>query len=383
MDKYEREPRLHLFVCFGLGIVCTLPAINMEMLGKRFINADPHNLFRSFIFATLVIGLVEEFLKFISLLLYAYPRREFNEPMDGIVYSTMVSMGFAAMENILYVQGDMEQGWTIALARAFTAVPAHGLFALAMGYYVGKAKFENNPVNKLKYALTGLGVAVLLHGFYDFLLLQEMYQLLMMMATLSVVVGWYHSDKFIKIHQDASPFRDDHHVEKTLNEIADLDRKLFIQNPEIMDMMLQRMHLIETVHDNWGEIYVDDTSGDKWLKFSVASNFTEDTSPRLVRMPGPGVNEVIQLTFNSEYLDEIFAAASFLSAKETFECQLFRTKLIKRLEEFDINELNDLHRERFRTLIEATNLAHYDPITKNNESPIIVEKATRLLNQLT
>jgi protease PrsW len=134
MDKYEQEPRLHLFVCFLLGILCTLPALNMELLGRRLVSSDPHNLVLTFIFATLVIALSEEILKFFSLMLYAFPRKEFNEPMDGIVYSTMVSMGFATMENIMYVQGNPSDGFGIALARAFTAVPAHGLFALTMGY---------------------------------------------------------------------------------------------------------------------------------------------------------------------------------------------------------------------------------------------------------
>ncbi len=382
MDKYESEPKLHLLVCFILGIVCTLPAINLETLGTRLINSEPHNLFRTFIFATFVVALSEELLKFLSLMFYAFPRKEFNEPMDGIVYSTMVSMGFAAMENILYVQGNIKDGWGIALARAFTAVPAHGLFALAMGYYVGKAKLNDTPINKLKNCLKGLGAAIVLHGAYDFLLIQGLYQLLMMLATLSVVAGWYFSGTFIKAHQDLSPFRTDHHNELTLNELGGLDRGVFIQNPDVIEMMLQRMSKSGTIHDDWGEIHFDNVSGDRWLKFGVSSNFTEDTSPRLVRMPGPGVNEIIQLTFNSDYIDEIYAAAAYLSAIETFEQKHFRAKLVKRLEEFDLKELNDLHRERFRTLIEATNLAHFEPILHNGEDTAIVEKATRLLSQL-
>lgn len=383
MDKYEREPRLHLFICFLLGIFCTLPAINMETIGRRIIEEDAHNLIRTLLFATLVVGFTEEILKFFALMLYAFPRKQFNEPMDGVVYSVMISMGFAAMENILYVQGNPTQAWQVAIARAFTAVPAHGLFAVAMGSYVGKAKFMELPIDKLKFCLKGLVIAIILHGFYDFLLIQELYQLLMTLATLAIVGGWYYSDKvIIKQHQDESPFRTDHHKSMTTNELALLDRHKFIQSVEIIEMMLAQMRSVGNIYDNWGEVYIADDTGDKWLKFHVTSNFTEDISPRLVRLPGPNVNEIIHLVFTSDYDDEIESSASFLTAFEAFEQRIFRQKLIKRLEEFDIKELNDSHRERFRLLIEATQLTHQEPILRNGEDISIAERARFLLNQL-
>lgn len=380
MDKYEAEPRIHLFVCFLLGAVCTLPALNMEILGKRFINADPHNLLRTFMFATFVIGLSEEILKFFALLFYAFPRRQFNEPMDGIVYSTMIGMGFSALENIFYVQNNPNEAFTIAIARAFTAVPAHGLFALAMGYYVGKAKFAITPNEKLLLSLKGLTAAIILHGMYDFLLIQSLYQVLMMLATLSVVIGWYCSGYLIKEHQNASPFRDDHHDEFTLAELAALDRHRFLQNTEIVEMMLTRMQYNQSLEEGWGEVYNDRETGDQWLKFGVSSAFTEDVNVRLVRLPGPNVNEVINLTFTSAYEDEIEAAATFLTAQEHFENSPFREKLLTRLEEFDLKELGDLHRERFRVLIEQTNLAtHFDAKFQEKE---ICARATKLLSML-
>jgi protease PrsW len=356
MDKYEQEPRLHLFICFLLGVFCTLPALNMETLGKRLVSSDPHNLIRTFIFATLIIALTEEILKFFSLMLYAFPRKAFNEPMDGIVYSTMISMGFATMENIMYVQGNPNDGFGIALARAFTAVPAHGLFALSMGYFVGKAKSAELPTDKLNFGLQGLGVAVLLHGIYDFLLIQELFQILAALATLSIVLGWYHSDKLIKIHQDASPFRDDHHDELEINELALLGNNIFIQDEQIVEIMLTRMHKVSALQGGWAEVHFDDTTGDKWLKFGVASNFTEDIRPCLVRFPGPSINEIVHLSFNSDCKEEVLAAGAYLQAMETFEQHSFRQKLSKRLEEFDLKELSGWHRERFLLLVEATGL---------------------------
>jgi Predicted membrane protein len=108
------------------------------------------------------VALAEEFSKYIIVKYYAQPKGAFNEPYDGIMYAVMVSMGFACTENIMYV---LRGGTEVAILRAFTAVPAHATFAILMGYYMGKAKFSKQP--KL-LNLTGLALATLFHGAYDF-----------------------------------------------------------------------------------------------------------------------------------------------------------------------------------------------------------------------
>ena len=86
------------------------------------------------------MALVEEFSKYIIVRFYAQKKNEFNEPFDGIVYAVMVSMGFAALENILYTY---QYGFGVGVTRAFTAVLAHATFGVIMGYFMGKAKFSN------------------------------------------------------------------------------------------------------------------------------------------------------------------------------------------------------------------------------------------------
>jgi RsiW-degrading membrane proteinase PrsW (M82 family) len=83
--------------------------------------------------------------------------------MDGIIYSIMVSMGFATLENINYVY---LYGYGTAFIRMFLSVPAHASFAMVMGYYVGKAKFDSEKSFML--LLKGLAIAVLFHGLFDF-----------------------------------------------------------------------------------------------------------------------------------------------------------------------------------------------------------------------
>lgn len=166
-DAYNREPKLNLIISFLLGVISVIPAAIIEgILMKRY---DP-SISGIAIKAFLSVALVEELVKFLALRFYAYPRKSFDEPLDGIVYAVMVSMGFATLENILYVfQSEATgQGYQVALMRMFLAVPAHATFGVLMGYHAGKAKFAQH--GKTVLLLTGLCWAILFHGLYDFFL---------------------------------------------------------------------------------------------------------------------------------------------------------------------------------------------------------------------
>lgn len=153
------------------------PAIKMEEFGIRDLGIinnvdDP---FMTFTFSFLVIAFSEEFVKYLFLRYYAFPKAVFDEPMDGIVYATMIGMGFATLENILYVlvrPTDVQLAFQIGMMRMLTAVPAHAIFAISMGYFVGWAKFADQQRNR--YLLFGLTSAVFLHGVYDFLVFMHL-----------------------------------------------------------------------------------------------------------------------------------------------------------------------------------------------------------------
>jgi RsiW-degrading membrane proteinase PrsW (M82 family) len=85
----------------------------------------------------------------------------------------------------------------------FTAVPAHAAFAVLMGFYLGKAKFEHK---KSYYALHALGAATILHGAYDYFLFISFVPGIVLGALISLLIGIWLSKKAIKIHQQASPF---------------------------------------------------------------------------------------------------------------------------------------------------------------------------------
>ena len=85
----------------------------------------------------LSVGITEEVLKFLVVMLIIYPNKNFDEPFDGIVYAVFVGMGFATAENLAFV---MNGSASLAIMRMLSAVPAHFVFAVIMGYYLGKAK---------------------------------------------------------------------------------------------------------------------------------------------------------------------------------------------------------------------------------------------------
>jgi RsiW-degrading membrane proteinase PrsW (M82 family) len=210
-DVYNREPRFNLIVSFLLGCLAILPAIGFEKSFSSVVDGTVNGLA---IFAYAVVAFSEEMSKFLGLRLYSYNQKEFDEPLDGIVYSLMVSIGFATAENIEYVvehQALAGNGMEVAIQRLFTAVPAHASFAIVMGYFAGKAKF--NPGNSVGLLVMGLLGAIFLHGTYDFFIFLDIYShvgeelgkgLLTGGAIFSMVLSLILCRKLIREHRNTS-----------------------------------------------------------------------------------------------------------------------------------------------------------------------------------
>jgi RsiW-degrading membrane proteinase PrsW (M82 family) len=202
-DKYEKEPIGLLVKNFFLGAVVSIIITVVLGFAANIIYpvTDEKSILQQFVKAFFVVALVEEFSKYIIVKYYSQKKTDFNEPFDGIVYAVVVSMGFAALENVLYVS---QYGVTTGLTRAFTAVPAHATFGILMGYFMGKAKFSNNRV---KYNLLGLLTATLFHGAYDFFLFINFIPGIAIGAFISLIIGIVLSQKAIKKHQRISHFK--------------------------------------------------------------------------------------------------------------------------------------------------------------------------------
>jgi RsiW-degrading membrane proteinase PrsW (M82 family) len=201
-DRYEPEPIRLVVLSFFLGFVSIFITLVISFPVHWLIPINEKDLTEQAVHAFLLVALIEEFSKFIFVRWVLYPNKNFNEPFDGIVYAVSVSLGFAGLENIMYVMNS-DNGAVTGFMRMFTAVPAHATFAVLMGYYLGRAKCEKG---KPYLAWYGLIAATLFHGAYDYFWFVSFVPGLWMGAIASLVIGIVLSRKAIKMHQDASPF---------------------------------------------------------------------------------------------------------------------------------------------------------------------------------
>ena len=147
-DRFP-EPTSQIIKIFMYGLFLCIPAflINTE-LGNLYSNTGVSEaLISSFLSA----APVEEVLKFTVLYSLVYKMKDFNEPIDGIVYGVTVSLGFATLENIYYVYFLSDYfdttSQSLAVLRSFSAIPAHGIFGATMGYFFMKYTFIKKQNN--------------------------------------------------------------------------------------------------------------------------------------------------------------------------------------------------------------------------------------------
>ena len=202
-DKYDREPIRLLLFALLFGAFAVIPILFVE----QFL--DGFTVLFTGIFAVAwkafaVAGFTEELFKFTALYLLIWKSPEFNDKFDGIVYAVFVSLGFAAVENVLYVIGN---GYSTGITRALTAVPAHAIFGVTMGFYFGMAKFFEKERSVLKRK--ALFIPMLLHGVYDFILFTG-FAWLTIVFTGFLIYLYYSAFKRIKILSKQSFFNTDY-----------------------------------------------------------------------------------------------------------------------------------------------------------------------------
>jgi len=168
-DRFNKEPAKLLLKLFILGFLSAAPIVLLENILSSFniFSGIVAYAFESFF----VAGFIEELFKRKIVLKFAYNNVAFDEKLDGIIYCAFTSLGFAAIENILYIAFQTESFTNIALTRGLLSVPAHMLFAITMGYYLSLAKFSDNKRKKDYYMRRALIEPIILHGLYDFILM--------------------------------------------------------------------------------------------------------------------------------------------------------------------------------------------------------------------
>lgn len=200
-----KEPNALLAKCFlggFLSIILTLIiALPISYFGSVFQTPLLRSLYNAFCCA----AIPEELSKFVILYWVVWKSKDFDHHYDGIVYAVFVSLGFALVENILYV---FEHGFTTAILRAVLAVPGHGFFGVIMGYYLSLSKF-NVGEEKRNLIQKSILIPILFHGLYDFLLMYSsannennvLLSIVLLIAfTFLVIKLWSVGLKKIKLH---------------------------------------------------------------------------------------------------------------------------------------------------------------------------------------
>ena len=169
-DKIEKEPRRLLIQVTLMGVLAAFASMLLETLGQYLLGLsriDPDSPLYTILLAFLVVAVVEEGTKYFLMHLRVWKNPAFNFRFDAIVYAVFASLGFAAMENIMYVFGF---GLQVLLARALLSIPGHMSFAVVFGVFYGRAKKYANRGQKgacIANTVLGFLIAVFFHGFYD------------------------------------------------------------------------------------------------------------------------------------------------------------------------------------------------------------------------
>jgi RsiW-degrading membrane proteinase PrsW (M82 family) len=165
-DRLEPEPKgfvLGVFLLGGLlASAAGIPVVrDLFQVQEWMSRSTAANLLGSI----LVIGFVQEFLKYAAVRYSVYLSPEFDERIDGVVYGTAAGLGFATMLNIHYVTTSAGVNLGVGVVRIAVTALAQASFAGISGYFLGRAKFEEEPVWWLPLGVT---IAALLNGLFTY-----------------------------------------------------------------------------------------------------------------------------------------------------------------------------------------------------------------------
>ncbi|MDX2030167.1 MAG: PrsW family glutamic-type intramembrane protease [Blastocatellia bacterium] len=207
--RYKRPAKRVLLVTFALGAVSTVPALLLNLQGQDLVISLFGRTQASHILVLfLVVGPVEELLKLLVVYFYAYRRPQFDEPLDGVVYSATAALGFAAIENVVYL---MQNDPTLVLLRGPLSNPGHALFSAFWGLALSRAKAMPNLTSKrIPAIIAGWATASVLHSLFDALLVAASRLSIVFFAVLiGLMVGlFFYVRSRIKYHSETSPHRE-------------------------------------------------------------------------------------------------------------------------------------------------------------------------------
>jgi RsiW-degrading membrane proteinase PrsW (M82 family) len=169
-DKYRPEPLRKIGTAYLLGIITAFACVQFfRLLPLIGIPDDPSALMdnRQLLFLAYsvgITGLFEELFKFLPFVFIILHYKSFDEKTDGVIYASIIALGFASYENFLFLK--YMEGFEL-FGRAVASPLTHTIFSSIWGYSCGKAKLANRSL--LKPSLIGLLFAAMFHGLHNFL----------------------------------------------------------------------------------------------------------------------------------------------------------------------------------------------------------------------
>ncbi|MFD1171686.1 glutamic-type intramembrane protease PrsW [Oceanobacillus picturae] len=192
-DRYS-EPLPLLIRTFVIGCLLVFPIMFIQYVLTTEGITDNY-LIESFLYTSLT----EEFFKWFLFIYTIYHHSEFDAHYDGIVYAVAISLGFATVENVLYL---FTNGIGYALSRALFPVSSHALIGVIMGYYFGKAK--TNKQHKKRNIAMAFIIPFLLHGTYNYILNIVPGNWLLFLVPFMILL-WILGLRRVKIASEAAP----------------------------------------------------------------------------------------------------------------------------------------------------------------------------------
>jgi RsiW-degrading membrane proteinase PrsW (M82 family) len=208
-DRHIPEPIGNLVLCFGLGILSfylgKLMYMGLDLVGLRFnAFALAESSRAGFLaYSVLAIGGIEEFAKLLPFLIVALRFKAFDEPLDGIIYAAFIALGFATVENILYLQ--YADGLEM-IGRGFASPLVHVMFASIWAFNIGLAFLQRRRLTAI--VLKYLGLAALAHGVYDFMVIALPLSALPLSALLILAIWLWRMRLIRDLHRRAGKSRE-------------------------------------------------------------------------------------------------------------------------------------------------------------------------------
>lgn len=163
-NQMETEPRRALLHAFIYGAIITFPVLFIQ-----FVLEEEQAFSNPFFIHVIFTSTLEELVKWLIIFAVILRHVEFDDPYDGILFGAAISLGFATVENVIYL---LSFGLDQAFMRALLPVSSHALFGVVMGYYYGKGKFSSDEIQK-KYIGLALLAPLGLHIMYNSILMLE------------------------------------------------------------------------------------------------------------------------------------------------------------------------------------------------------------------